>query len=75
MRLELKNKEIDIRLYDASGERIKVVMCYPRTPEYRDKVFGALAELLKIEPLEPAEASAPPRERVSAPAKAGRAGG
>ena len=61
MVLDIEDVELHARISRITGDRIRLVLEYPRQPEYRDKVMLALSELLR-------PASSP---RSAAPAKGG----
>ena len=47
MLLELNDSDIVVKLLPRSDDRMRLTIDYPRTPEYRDRIQGALGDLLK----------------------------
>ncbi len=60
MVLDIEDVLIRARRMPINGERVRLTIEYPRTPEYRDKINCALADLLRPVSTAPADALARP---------------
>lgn len=48
--LDLADKSLRVYLNDIGGNQNRLVIVYPREPEYRARILGALADILRPEP-------------------------